>query len=647
LFARYERKTATLCLYETELAFDGFPMSSSDSPGKRNLFARIFARFFGLLWRLIKAFNTLVFALLSIFVIAAVLFAIFARKGPEIPSGVALALNPAGTLVEQETAVGAAAVLQGSDLPQQALVKDLIDALALARDDSRIALVVLELDKLGQGLLPKLESIAAAIVDFKTSGKKVIAVANNYSQAALYLAAQADEVLLNPEGMAVPEGFSMYGLYFKTFLEKQDVTVNLFKVGRYKSAADPFLRDSMSEEDRTARMAILDKWWEAYTTQIETARGMDKGSIDTMLHNAPEEVRGAKGNLAQLSLDKGLVDRLLTDAERRRYLIDLVGEDTESRDYRRVSYREYLQAARLPREPKASKVAVVTAVGNILDGNAPAGQIGSQSLIRLIRKARLDSDVKAIVLRIDSGGGSKSASEMIRSELQAAQDAGIPFVASMGSVAASGGYWIAASADEIWASPTTVTGSIGIFGLMPSFEKTLARYGIYSDGVATTPIAGGASLTRGISADFGEVLQTIIESGYQQFLSTVAKGRDMDVDAVHEIAQGRIWTGEKAQQIGLVDELGHLEQAVSAAARLAGIEDYSVWNVQPDLSLEEKVLRRLSEIVVNRLPTISNNPLSRPVSRLTGIMRQEFGFLERLNDPSHAYVICGDCPVLP
>ena len=614
-------------------------MSSTDSPKKRSLIAR----FFSFLWRSIKAFNTLVFALVSVFVMAAILYGIFARKGPEIPTGTALALNPAGTLVEQETAVGTAALLQGSDIPQQALVKDLVDALALARDDSRIALVVLELDKLGQGLLPKLESIAAAIVDFKTSGKKVIAVADNYSQSALYLAAQADEVLLNPEGMAVPQGFSMYGPYFNTFLKKQDVSVNLFKVGKYKSAADPFLRDNMSEEDRTARLAILDGWWTAYTTEIETARGMDTGSIDTMLHNAPEVVRGFEGNLARLSLDKGLVDRLVTDTERRRYLIDLAGEDSESKDYRRVSYRQYLRAARLPLKSEANKVAVVTAVGNILDGDAPAGQIGGQSLIRLIRKARLDSDVKAIVLRIDSGGGSKTASEMIRSELQAAQEDGIPLVASMGSVAASGGYWIAASADEIWASPTTVTGSIGIFGLMPSFEKTLARYGIYSDGVATTPIAGGASVTRGISPEYGEVLQTIIEAGYDQFLTTVAKGRDMDVDAVHEIAQGRIWTGEKAQQIGLVDELGDLEQAISAAARLADIEDYSVWDVPPELSLEEKVLQRLSEVVVNRLPSISNDP----VSRITGIIRQEFGFLERLNDPDHAYVICGDCPVLP
>ena len=603
----------------------------------------IFARFFGFLWRCIKALNTVVFGLLSLLIIGVILYGLFGQRGPAIPAGVALTLNPVGALVEQETAIGAAAVLGGSDLPKQTLVKDLTDALALARDDSRIELVVLELNDLSTGLLPKLESIAEAIADFKTSGKQVIAVANNYSQSALFLAAQADEVLLNPEGIALPEGFSMYSPYFKSFLEKQDVTVNLFKVGKYKSAADPFLRDNMSEEDRSARLAILDGWWSAYTRKIETARALDAGSIDAMLQNAPREVQAVEGNLARLSLEKGLVDRLLTDTERRRYLIGLVGEDTETNHYRKVSYKDYLRVARLPAAPNTQKVAVVTAVGNILDGNAPAGQIGSQSLIRLIRKARLDDNVRAIVLRIDSGGGSKTASEMIRTELQAAQDAGITVVASMGSVAASGGYWIAASADEIWASPTTITGSIGIFGLIPSVEKTLARYGIYSDGVATTPMAGGVSVTRGVSAEFGDVLQTIIEAGYQQFLTTVASGRDMDIDAVNEVAQGRIWLGETAQKIGLVDKLGGLDQAIDAAADLAGIADYSVWSVQPEMSLEEEVLRRLSEIVVSRWPQSSDGP----VSRLTRIIRQELGFLERLNDPHHTYVICGDCPVPP
>ncbi|MGI9286369.1 MAG: signal peptide peptidase SppA, partial [Pseudomonadales bacterium] len=529
------------------------------------------------------------------------------------------------------------------DVPQQALVKDIIDALALAKDDKRIGLLVLELDKLEGGLLPKLERVAAAISDFKSSGKKVIAIAQNYSQPALLLAVQADKVLLNPEGIAVPEGFGMFRTYYKTLLDNADVSINLFKVGKYKSAVEPFFRDSMSDEDREARLAIMDKWWDAYTGAVETTRGLDKGSLNTFLHDAPNQIRLVDGNLSRLALKKGLVDRLVSDDERRTYLIELAGEDKENNEYRGLGYEEYLGAVGKPEKQKSSRVAVITAVGTIVDGDADPGGIGSETLTKLIRKALQDDKVKAIVLRVDSGGGSKTASEIIRRELQAAQEAGIPVVASMGSVAASGGYWISATADEIWALPTTITGSIGIFGLIPSFEKTLARYGVHSDGVATTPIVGGASLARGVSPVYGEVLQTVIEAGYQQFLTTVAKGRNMDSDAVHEIAQGRVWTGEKALELGLVDHMGDLEQAIEAAARLADVEDYSVWYVEPERSIEELVLRELMSAVSIARPQANIDSISQIVQR----MRQDLNFIGRLNDPSGAYVICGGCPVGP
>ena len=602
-----------------------------------------FKRLFSLLWRSIKIFNTLVFSLIFLCLVGGVLFVVFSQRGPTIPAGSALVLNPVGALVEQQSFVGAASLLQGDDLPQEALVKDITDALALAKDDKRIALAVLELDRLERGMLPKLERIASAINDFKASGKKVVAVSDNYSQSALYLAAHADEVLLNPEGMAIPEGFAMYNPFFKSFLDKHAVTVNLFKVGKYKSAADPFIRDSISAEDSEARLQILDAWWEAYTEQIETARGMATGSIDEMLQSVPQQLRSVNGNLAQLSLQLGLVDRLFTASERRNYLIAQVGEDAETQNYRGVGYKQYLYAARLPVKPEAAKVAVITAVGNIVDGVAPAGTIGGLSLSKLIRKAASDDSVAAIVLRIDSGGGSKTASEIIRSELDAAQASGIPVVASMGSFAASGGYWIAASADEIWASPTTLTGSIGIFGVLPTFEKTLARYGIFSDGVTTTPLAGGASVMRGITPVYAEVLQTVIEAGYQQFLRTVADGRNLTVEAVHEVAQGRIWTGQKAQELGLVDKLGDLDQAISAAAQLASIDDYTVWNVQPESSAEEKILRVLMDSSVDILPETIGSPLS----EMATAIHKELGFLKHLNDPNHAYVICGECIALP
>jgi len=530
-------------------------------------------------------------------------------------------------------------LLGGDDLPKQALVKDITDALALAKDDSKIGLVVLDLDKLKHGLLPKLETISNAINDFQTSGKKVIAVANNYSQSALYIAAHADEVLLNPEGFAVPEGFAIYRPYFKSFLEKHDVSVEVFKVGTYKAAVDPFLRDSMSEEDKEAWNGILNGWWSAYTDEVESSRNLSAGSVNAMLQNAAAQLESVEGNLARLALEKGFVDRLVTNTERDSYLIELAGEDTKNRTYRGVEYKKYLRAKRKPVQHKSNKVAVITAVGNIFDGKAPAGDIGSESLSKLIKKARLDEKVKAIVLRIDSGGGSKTASEIIRSELQTAQDAGIPVVASMGSFAASGGYWIAATADEIWASPTTITGSIGIFGLMPSFEKTLANQGIYSDGVSTTPIAGGASLMRGVTPEYGDLLQTVIESGYQQFITTVAEGRDMDVDAVDEIAQGRIWTGEKAQEIGLVDQLGGLQESILAAASLANMDDYSVWHVKPKQSFEEKLLSTLADTTGIDLSGFTDNP----ITKYTSMIKKEMGFLGKLNDPNNVYVICGDC----
>lgn len=612
----------------------------TDSSKKRGVVARCL-RF---LWHSLKAINTIVFGIIALSLIAVGVGAIISQRSAAIPEGGALLVNPSGVLVEQQSAVDVAATLmQGSEMPQQALVKDIVDALALARDDQDVGLVVLELDNLDFGLLPKLERIADAITDFQTSSKKVIAVASNYSQSALFIAAHADEVLLNPEGFAVPEGFSMYRTYYKSLLESADVTVNLFKVGKYKSAVDPYLRDDMSAEDREARLAILNAWWVAYTDGIETARGMSAGSINDMLQDAPAQVRSAQGNLAVLSLEKGFVDRLVTNTERRSYLIELAGEDADTNSYNRIAYKNYLRTARSKTPKNVGKIAVITAVGPILDGQAPAGEIGSASLTKLIRQAHRDDNVEAIVLRIDSGGGSKSASEVIRSELQEVQASGIPVVASMGSVAASGGYWIAATADEIWASPTTVTGSIGIFGLIPSFEKTLARYGVFSDGVATTPIADGVSAMRGVTPAYGEVLQTVVEAGYEQFLSTVAKGRNMDVDAVHDVAQGRIWTGEKAHELGLVDELGDLEQAIIAAAHLADVEGYAVWYVEPEIPFEQMLLQRFTTSVSNVLPTISTNPLA----LITSKVRRELGFFSSLNDPRDTYVICGNCPLVP
>ena len=596
------------------------------------------------LWNSLKAAQTLVFGLLSIILIIAVLVSISEQQGPEIPDGGALILNPSGLLVEQKTALEFEALLQARGKPDETLVKDIIDALQLARDDDRIQSLVLHLDELQGDPLPKLQRIANAIADFKSSGKRVVAIGMAYNQSALLLAAQADEVFLNPEGFALPQGFSMYRTYYKTLLENFDVSINLFKVGKYKSAVEPFFRDSMSDEDREARLGIINNWWAAYTQNLEAARQLPDNSIDDAMQNIPGLLAESGGNLARISLAVGLVDKLVTNDESRAMLVELAGEDEESGDYRGIGFLDYLALARTPEAPKANKIAVITAVGTIVDGHAKAGTIGSLSLTELIRQAYDNEDVKAIVLRVDSGGGSKTASEIIRRELEYIQEDGIPVVASMGSVAASGGYWISATADEIWALPTTVTGSIGIFGVIPTFEKTLARYGISSDGVSTTPLAGGASLERGISPLAAEVIQSVIEAGYREFLAGVARGRDMTTEAVHEIAQGRVWSGEAALEIGLVDHLGDLEQAIAAAAALAEVDDYSVWYVEPEQSTLDMLLR---ELMAAQAPVLKS-PLSiDPIARITSRLRQDLEFLSKLNDPQGAYVICGNCPMNP
>ncbi|HIG60438.1 MAG TPA: signal peptide peptidase SppA [Gammaproteobacteria bacterium] len=598
-------------------------------------------RFFKVLWQAMQTAQTVLFGGLALGLAIALIIGLLTSDKPDIADGGALVLNPSGFLVEQKSAIDPQQFLQTGEGPDETLVQDLVDALNIAKTDQRIKLVILNLDNFNGGLMPHLELIADAISDFRESGKKVIAASFHYEQSDLFLAAHADEILLNPEFAALAEGFGAYRTYYKTLLDNFDVSVNLFKVGKYKSAAEPYFRDSMSAEDKEARLEYLNSWWTSYTNAIEQARDLEAGAINQIANNLPEQLTSAQGNLAQLALDTGLVDKLLSARETREYLVSLTGEDEQTPgSYRGIEFSQYLQSERTPKPQEADKIAVITVVGSIIDGFADAGTIGSRSVLALIDKARQDDKVKAIVLRVDSGGGSKTASEVIRRELQHAQEAGIPVVASMGSVAASGGYWISATADRIFAHPNTITGSIGIFGLIPTFEKTLSRYGIFGDGVGTTNIAGAISLDRGIDPVYAELIQLNIEGGYQQFIETVASGRDLSVEQVDAIAQGRVWTGSKALEIGLIDEIGGLQDAVSSAAELAGLETYSAWHIEPDVSNREKILRELTSEIAATLPAREVDL----IGQLLISIRKDLDFYGTLNDPMHSYVICESCP---
>ena len=603
----------------------------------------IVKRFFSILWESLKAIQIFVFGIISLLLLISLIGIAGLADSKEVPDGGALMLNPVGTLVEQKLTLDIQDLLLTGDLPKQVLVKDILDALALAKKDARIEYLILDLDNMNSSYIPILQRIAKAIDDFKSSGKKVIAIGTQYTQSALFLAAHADEVLMDPEGAALIEGYGMYRTYYKTLLENFDVSINLFKVGEYKSAMEPYIRDNMSDEDKEARMEMLNNWWTAYTDDFESARQLVEGTINKQIQNISAELKAAGGSLAQLSLNNKLVDRLITNHELRTYLKSLTGEDSKTGEFRAIGFNDYLNLERKPGKMTGKKIAVITAVGSIVDGRAKSGSIGSTSINELIRKAGTDEDVVAIVLRIDTGGGSKTASELIRQELLSLQSSGIPLVVSMGSLAASGGYWIAATADQIWASPTTLTGSIGIFGFIPTIEKTLARYGVYSDGVGTTELVGGASIERGLTPLFGEILQSTIEAGYRQFLETVATGRNMTIEEVDEIAQGRIWSGEKALELGLVDKLGDLEEAIAGAAELAEVEDYSVWYVEAEATTQELLMQALMSEIAATQSTKATDPLAMVYRKL----ERDLNFLSHLNDPHGAYVICASCPMGP
>lgn len=596
---------------------------------------------FQLFWKLLKALQTLLFGLIALSLFIALLAAPFSDNARQMPEDGALVLNPSGVLVEEKTAVGPFNFLTDDSGPNEVLVRDLVAVLEQASDDPRITTLVLNLDNFAGGLMPHLEIVADAIRDFRASGKKVIAASNGYSQSSLLLAAEADEILMNSEYAALPEGFSAYRTYFSSLLQRLNVTVNLFKVGQYKSAAEPYFQDRMSDEDKLARLAYLNAWWKSYTDRFETARGLPAESVNDTIDNMHASLETASGNLGQLALNSGWVDQLLSDRERAEYLVGVIGADEEdAQRFRGIGFEDYLALNPIETKTAEHKIAVITAVGGIVDGYADAGSIGSLSLLERIQQARDDDAVKAIVLRVDSGGGSKSASEVIRQELAHAQAAGIPVVASMGSVAASGGYWVSATADRIFAHQNTITGSIGIFAIIPTFEKTLNEYGVFGDGVATTPLAGAASMDRGIQPIYAGLIQQVIQSGYDQFLAVVAEGRQMTTEDVDEIAQGRVWTGSKALALGLVDEIGGLDAAIQAAAELAGITDYEIWRVEPEVSRQQQILKALT----TEIRTLASPAQRDPITTYWRAMQSEVKSLARFNDPQKAYVICEICP---
>ncbi|MDJ0750959.1 MAG: signal peptide peptidase SppA [Woeseiaceae bacterium] len=608
----------------------------------------IISRFFGAIWRGLNGLRK-VLHLVLLLVVFMVFFGALSGPAPQLlPQKAALVIQPVGALVEQvagDPYDRAVAELLG-DAPPQTLVSDVVDALRFAKDHDSIELVHLELSAFGGAGLSKLQRVAAAIDSFRESGKRVIASADFYSQNAYYLAAHADEIYMHPQGIVYLQGYGSYRNFYKDAIDLLRIDWNVFRVGTHKSFVEPYERMDMSPEDRESRQRLIDQFWAMYGADVAAARGLPDGAIDDYAENLIENSNAANGDVSRVAVDRGLVDELLGRARLRELMQDYVGVDSnDDSTYSSVSMRAFLNQTRLLKgeRSKSENVAIVVAAGDILNGTQPPGTIGGDSTADLLRRALSDESVKAVVLRVDSPGGSMFASEVISDEIHALQEAGKPVVASMGSVAASAGYWISVVSDRVIASPATVTGSIGVFGMFPTFQRTLETVGVGTDGVGTTPWSGELRPDRAMSDNAKQLFQLIIEDGYEHFISGVAERRGLEKNYVDSIAQGQVWTGNDAFENGLVDQLGSFEDAVAAAAELAGLDEgaYGRKIIEKQLSpTEQMIVDLLSAFRLAGLDPSAVAPEPGPIEMFAGRLQTLLEQATRFNDPQGVYSHC-------
>ena len=558
----------------------------------------------------------------------------------EDPEGKALVISPRGPIVEQVTgpANPIESLLTGEQ-PSELYVGDLLEVLEAASTDQRIKDLVLKLDNVSGTGQAVLYDVGLALKKIKDSGKRIIAIGDDYSESGYYLASFADEIIMNPQGWILLDGFSRSKMYYKSFLEKLKISANVIRVGTFKAAVEPFLRDDMSDEAKEANLAYLDILWSSWVEVVSKNRSLTSDDIQYLVDNTDTLVKESQKGTAETFLQYGMVDKLLTRPEQRDYMIELFGESEEKETFKKISGSSYFQLLESEKSIKKSdnKIAVIVARGTIMDGDQPPGTIGGDSTSRLIRDAYENPKVKSIVLRVDSGGGGVFASENIRLELIKAQEKGIKVIASMGNVAASGGYWISTNADEIWASHNTITGSIGIFGLLPSAERSLKHIGINTDGVSTAKLDASFDPTRKLSPSLKNIIQAEIEYGYDQFITLVSESRGINKEQVDNIAQGRVWAGESALELGLVDKLGNIKDAINRAAELAEIDNFETYYPAEALDWKQQILSSIFSIGGGVIPeNIRENLI---VKKSLKVLNE----IESFNDPKGIYIRCEDC----
>lgn len=595
------------------------------------------------IWNLISAFKNALGNILLLTVVAAVIFGLISRNVPQVPKSAALVINPTGFIVNQTSAVDPVEQFLAGDQGEnsETLARDLIDAIRQAKNDDRIGAIVLEVSKLAGSSLSLYGEIGKELSAFKNSGKPVYAFGDSFSQTQYFLASYADELYINADshsflGGVFLQGLGSYPLYLKEALNKLFVSVHVFKAGIYKDAAETLTRQSMSEYSRQATQLLVDNLWQSYLETVSRERGIAADDISEYIENYADILDDSGGDFGKLAVAQGLIDDEISRSDWRAKMQKVVGKSGDT--YQHIDFRSYLAATKSPiRNPESDKIAVIVASGNILDGDHPPGQVGGDSVARLIREARTEDDIKAIVLRIDSPGGSASASELIRNELALTQAAGKPVVASFSGVAASGGYWIASTANRIFATETTITGSIGVFSIFPTAEQTLNKLGIKSDGVGTTSLSDAFDFTRSLNPMFAKALQISVDHTYDKFIALVSEGRGMTREAVDAIAQGRVWTGAQGLEHGLVDAIGGIDDALASAATLAGLDDYDLVYLEKRLTAQEQILQQLLNSKLMTGSALSSSIMSK--------MYRDIGFVSDLIEKPGVYLHCVSCNV--
>ena len=600
------------------------------------------------IWRVLSGISRAISVLVPLLFVAIFVIAFsttLSESTPEpLPERAALLIAPSGPLVEDSPPVDALSAFLNQDYDQPALLNDVVRSIRWAATDERITALVFDLENLAGPSTSQTLEISSAIEVFRESGKPVIAAGDFYSQAHYLLASQADQILLHPEGGMFLEGFSVYRSYLRSFLEKTRVTMHVFRAGENKSAVEPYLRDDMSDGEREVVSLWLKGLWDTYTEMAESGRELPAGTMDQFIAAFPAQLAASDNDLAETMLAAGWVDVLADHAQMEDALAEWVGVTDEDGYAEVVSLDRYVEDVKMSRslsEENLPLIAIIPVEGTLMPGDSEEGMAGSDTINGYIDTAIEAENLAAIVLRVNSPGGSVFASDLIRRKLLEVAEADIPIVVSMGTVAASGGYWIAAEADEIWALPTTITGSIGAFSAFPTIEGIVEYIGVTVDGLGTTPLAGAASFNRGLTPEMASIVQALANGAYDDFIELVAAGRDMSEQAVKDVADGLVWTGAEAAERGLVDELGGLDEAVTAAARLAGVEDWRTARTRVPPSFESVLLQELS-----RSFGMVTAPLGGWFESLFGAFKPVVRSLSSLRDPMHVYAQCLNCAPL-